>query len=185
MLLDALTPFFEQGTFGPPQSTAFFLSPMESRLMRRWIEDRFAGGSSSRPKTRLFLLPWRRGTVDERLRSIRDDRCRGPDNIGVVSCTLAQTPQPMPPGPPENPLRPRWGRLIRRTKISPSSGIPPTGQISGIPSSTFRSTRPEITISLLVSRTVRNMNGSRMSCGAKVGRPSAAIGYNASFQQRV
>jgi hypothetical protein len=45
---------------------------------------------------------------------------------------LAQTPQPMPPGPPPDPARLLSHQSISPTRISVSSGIPPNALICGI-----------------------------------------------------
>jgi hypothetical protein len=74
--------------------------------MRKWAEAGFAGGLSCRPKTRFLLPRIEERTVRRFRRSIR--------TIVVVLLTVlmwspssrAQTPQPMPPGPAQNPLRP-------------------------------------------------------------------------------
>ena len=77
--------------------------------MRKWAEDRFAGGSCCRPETRFSragLQEWRGGRG---LRSIRTIVVALLISLMWSAASLAQTPQPMPPGPPQNPLRPELG----------------------------------------------------------------------------
>src|SRR6202050_3067480 len=82
---------------------------MESRLMRKWAEDRFEGGSSCRPETRSSISGPQERRGGRGLRSIRTIAVALLVLLMWSAASLAQTPQPMPPGPPENPLRPELG----------------------------------------------------------------------------
>src|ERR1700733_15704707 len=82
---------------------------MESRLMRRWVEDRFTGGLSCRPETRVSVAALEEGTGERSIRSIRTIFVALVLLLVWSATTMAQTPQPPPPGPPQNPLRPELG----------------------------------------------------------------------------
>ena len=110
-LLDALTPFFEQGTFGPPAVDRVFPLTYGVKAYEEVGRGQVRGRLLLSPETRFSLAglqEWRGGRS---LSSIRTIVVALLILLMWSAVSLAQTPQPMPPGPPQNPLRPELGPI--------------------------------------------------------------------------
>jgi hypothetical protein len=146
--------------------------------MRRWVEDRFADGLSCHLKTCFWVAGQEERAGGLGTRSIQTILVALLMLLVSSTPALAQTPQPMPPGPPQNPLRPvlapvgqadeNWSFL--RNPANRTDLWDPLKYIPLDSSGNYYLTSG--------SKTVPSMNGFRTKTGAKVCKPSAAIGFN-------